>query len=182
MSRKRPQVRPEQVPIPARPSEPEAPKEEPESQESTPEVEGQGPAPDETPETPQSEQAPEQPTPDQPSEPTLADVFAILTDLKQMLSDQHEMLQSAPRARRKAMSNGTKVQVLDKETGEVFPSKNKTYQTLLKRGALKELVDRGIFGDDPDKNSFGWYALKRAWPDRFVESTGEGQVGHSAQS
>ena len=97
MSRKR--VRPEQVLVPARPSEPEAPKEEPESLESIPEGEVQAPVPDETPE-------PEQPTPDQPSQPTLADVFAILTDLKQMLSDEHEMLQSAPRASRKRQQPG----------------------------------------------------------------------------
>ena len=80
------------------------------------------------------------------------------------------------------LPNGGKVQVLDKQTGEVFPSKNGTYKTLLKRGTLKELVDKGIFGADPEKNSFGWYALKRAWPDRFQEQSAEGQSGPPANS
>jgi len=84
------------------------------------------------------------------------------------------------------LPNGGKVQVVDKTTGEIFPSKNGTYQTLLKRGALKELVDKGVFGDDPAKNSFGWYALKRACPDRFEEqpasTTPEGSSGPASHS
>ena len=58
-------------------------------------------------------------------------------------------------------------------TGEVYPSKNNAYQTLLKAGELKELVDKGIFGAVPEKNTFGWYALVRAWPDRFEEKKSE---------
>ena len=37
------------------------------------------------------------------------------------------------------------------------------------RIGLKELVDKGVFGDVPGKNNFGWYQLKREWPDRFEE-------------
>ena len=70
--------------------------------------------------------------------------------------------------RRKAVPNG-KVKILDKMTGEVYHSKNGAYQTLLKAGELKELVDKGLFGSDPVKNTFGWYALVRAWPERFEE-------------
>ena len=56
------------------------------------------------------------------------------------------------------MPNG-KVQIRDKQTGTIYPSKNNAYQTLLKSGELKDLVDKGIFGDIPEKNTFGWYAL-----------------------
>lgn len=77
-------------------------------------------------------------------------------------------LQQALSQKRKPTNNG-KVQIRDKQTGKVYPSKNNCYQTLLKSGELKELVDKGIFGSDPAKNSFGWYALVRAWPDRFEE-------------
>ncbi|MFC1871493.1 hypothetical protein ACFLYF_03740 [Chloroflexota bacterium] len=31
------------------------------------------------------------------------------------------------------------------------------------------MVDKGIFGDNPAKNTFGWYALVRELPDRFEE-------------
>jgi hypothetical protein len=34
---------------------------------------------------------------------------------------------------------------------------------------LKALVDKGLFGDIPEKNTFGWYVLVREWPDRFEE-------------
>jgi len=43
----------------------------------------------------------------------------------------------------------------------------------LKSGALKELVDKGVFGSVPEKNTFGWYALARAFPDRFEEVKAE---------
>jgi hypothetical protein len=104
---------------------------------------------------------------------TLSDLYAVLVELRALVHDQHEMLltfQSAPVKRRAPMlPNGGKVQIMDKLTGETFPSKNGAYQSLLKQGALKELVKKGIFGAEPAKNSFGWYALKRAWPDRFEE-------------
>jgi hypothetical protein len=40
---------------------------------------------------------------------------------------------------------------------------------MLKAGELKDLVAKGIFGDVPEKNTFGVYALFRAYPDRFEE-------------
>lgn len=77
-------------------------------------------------------------------------------------------LQEEVARKRKAVSNG-KVRIRDKQTGKVYPSKNNAYQSLLKSGDLKELVEKGLFGDAPEKNTFGWYALKREWPDRFEE-------------
>ena len=71
--------------------------------------------------------------------------------------------------KRKPPASYGKVQILDKQTRQIFPSKNNAYQTLLKSGELKELVDKGIFGDNPAKNTFGWYALVRELPDRFEE-------------
>jgi len=58
---------------------------------------------------------------------------------------------------------------LDKQTGEIYPSKNNAYQSLLKSGELKDLVDKGVFGPVPEKNTFGWYILVRMLPDRFEE-------------
>ncbi len=198
MSRKR-QTRPEQVPMkPGQPANPE-----PEPEESSPEVQVETPTtespqePVEQPaESPQPEGEPEappsagEPAPPQPSEQpqpepmpvSLSDILNAINDVRQLLQDQHELLLTFQSAKRRApmLPNGGKVQVVDKQTGEVFLSKNGTYKTLLKRGALKELVDKGIFGTEPEKNSFGWYALKRAWPDRFEEqavSTSEGQSG-----
>jgi hypothetical protein len=39
----------------------------------------------------------------------------------------------------------------------------------LKAGELDALVEQGVFGSDPAKNSFGCYNLFRAYPGRFVE-------------
>ena len=55
-------------------------------------------------------------------------------------------------------------------------TKNNCYQSLLKAGELKDLVDKGAFGTDPAKNNFGWFALNRAYPDRFVEVMGGGDA------
>ena len=78
-------------------------------------------------------------------------------------------LQETLARKRKPVSSNGKVQILDKQTGEIYPSKNNAYQTLLKSGELKDLVDKGVFGDIPEKNTFGWYALVRELPDRFEE-------------
>jgi len=102
---------------------------------------------------------------------TLEGIQKELNSLKELVSDHAQQIasmQDALTKKRKPTSNG-KIQILDKQTGEVYPSKNSAYQTLLKAGELKELVDKGIFGSDPAKNTFGWYALVRAWPDRFEE-------------
>ena len=99
---------------------------------------------------------------------TIQTELNALRDLVFELASQMTALQNTPVRKRKAVPNG-KIQILDKTTGEVYPSKNQAYQVLLKAGELKELVDKGIFGSDPEKNTFGWYALVRAWPDRFEE-------------
>jgi len=103
---------------------------------------------------------------------TIQTELNTLRDLVFELASQMTALQNTPVRKRKAVPNG-KIQILDKQTGEVYPSKNSAYQTLLKAGGLKELVDKGIFGSDPEKNTFGWYALVRAWPDRFEEKKAE---------
>ena len=76
--------------------------------------------------------------------------------------------ESLARKRTPVQSNG-KVQIKDKTSGKIYKSKNATYKTLLKEGALKDLADQGIFGSDPEHNTFGWYALNRAYPGRFEE-------------
>lgn len=106
---------------------------------------------------------------------TLEGVQKELDDLKKLVSDhasQITFLQEALARKRNPTSNG-KIQIVDKVAGTVYPSKNNAYQTLLKSGELKELVEKGVFGDDPEKNTFGWYALVRAWPDRFEEKKAE---------
>jgi len=102
---------------------------------------------------------------------SVADLQAIIQSMATTITEhtrQITELQEALARKRKPMRNG-KVQIRDKKTGKVYPSKNNTYQSLLKAGELKELVDKGVFGDNPAKNSFGWFALKREWPDRFEE-------------
>ena len=104
-------------------------------------------------------------------EPKLGDIKLTLDALVATVLDhtrQIAELQEALARKRKPVPNG-KVQILDKKTGQVFPSKNNAYQTLLKSGELKDLVDKGVFGDIPEKNTFGWYALVRELPDRFKE-------------
>ena len=63
----------------------------------------------------------------------------------------------------------TKIQIRDKETGKIYKSKNNVYQSMLKAGELSDLVKAGVFGAIPEKNTFGVYALFRAYPDRFEE-------------
>ena len=77
-------------------------------------------------------------------------------------------VQSQLALKRKPTANN-KIQIRDKQTGKIYKSKNSVYQTLLKAGELKDLVEKGIFGDIPEKNTFGVYALFRAYPDRFEE-------------
>ena len=72
-----------------------------------------------------------------------------------------------PVRQRKPVESSKKVQMLDKVSGKIYPSKNNLYLSMLKSGELKELVDKGIFGSTPEKNTFGVYALLRSWPTRF---------------
>jgi len=124
--------------------------------------------------TPQAEVvAPESVKQEEPL--TLEGIQKELNSLKELVLNHSEWitsLQDTLTRKRKPTSNG-KIQILDKITGEIYPSKNQAYQVLLKAGELKELVDKGIFGSDPEKNTFGWYALIRAWPDRFEEKKAE---------
>ena len=124
------------------------------------------------------EQKPEQGTPKQeapkqevPKSLNMVYLYSEIQAVKQIVQEHGQQIagiQEALARKRKPVANG-KIQIKDKKTGKVYPSKNATYQSLLKAGELKELVDKGIFGDDPKKNTFGWYALVRALPDRFSE-------------
>lgn len=117
---------------------------------------------------------PEEPQPEATATPapTLESLFEELQSLKQLVVEHAQLItqlqETLARKRKPPASNG-KVQILDKQTGEIYPSKNNAYQTLLKSGELKDLVDKGVFGDNPTKNTFGWYALVRELPDRFEE-------------
>ncbi len=119
------------------------------------------------------EQKPEQDVPKQevPKTLNMAYLYSELQAVKQIIQEHGQQLagiQEILVRKRKPTANG-KIQIKDTKTGKVYPSKNATYQSLLKVGELKELVDKGIFGDNPGKNNFGWFALQREWPDRFEE-------------
>jgi hypothetical protein len=108
-----------------------------------------------------------------PAKPlTMAYLNSELELLKQTVSEQGQQIaglqEALSRKRRPVVSNG-KVQIRDKQTGTVYPSKNNAYQSLLKAEELKDLVNKGVFGPVPEKNTFGWYVLVREWPDRFEE-------------
>jgi hypothetical protein len=175
MSAKKSAVKSPKVP---KPEEPQL--QETASIESQPEPEAleSQPEPEVSPESVQS--APEAPvTPVPIPTPTPAPPVLTLKYLNQELQflrqvvEEHASLiiqlqETLARKRKPVASNG-KVQIRDKQTGTVYPSKNNAYQTLLKSGELKELVEKGAFGDNPAKNTFGWYALVRELPDRFEE-------------
>lgn len=96
---------------------------------------------------------------------TLASSHAEILALEQRIIQLEE---AVSRKRKPVESNG-KIQIKDKQTGKIYPSKNNVYQSLLKAGELDDLVAKGVFGKDPAKNSFGCYALFRSYPDRFEE-------------
>jgi hypothetical protein len=113
--------------------------------------------------------------PEPPSKPkplTMASLHSELDALRQVFDQQglliKQLMETPIRQRKPPVSNG-KVQIRDKQTVKIYKSKNSAYQTMLKAGELKDLVEKGIFGDNPYKNSFGCYALFRAYPDRFEE-------------
>jgi hypothetical protein len=120
-----------------------------------------------------------EPTPPQPPsiQPlTLQTLSTDLQTLQKLVLDHAQQIaqlqEALSRKRRPPKSNG-KVQIRDKKTDKVYRSKNNAYQSLLKAGDLKELVGKGLFGDVPEKNTFGWYVLVREWPDRFEEVKAE---------
>ncbi len=110
------------------------------------------------------------PKPEKPKSLTLNFLNQELESLKHLIHTQQivELQEILARKRKPVASNG-KVQIKDKLTGKIYKSKNNTYQSLLKSGELKELVDQDLFGDVPEKNTFGWYVLNHACPDRFEE-------------
>jgi hypothetical protein len=108
-----------------------------------------------------------------PKSLNMAYLYRELQALKQMIIEHEQQiadLQKSTSQRRRPTTN-SKIQVKDKQTGKVYPSKNNAYQSLLKSGELKDLVEKGVFGPVPEKNTFGWYTLVREWPDRFGEVT-----------
>ena len=116
---------------------------------------------------------------------TLVSLQKELESLQQTVQDHAQLiadLQSMLALKRRPTSNG-KIQIRDKQTGKVYPSKNNAYQSLLKSGELKELTDKGVFGSEPARNTFGWYALVRALPDRFeeVKKEVEGKASDSGE-
>ena len=112
------------------------------------------------------------PAPVKPKPLTLVSLHAELNELRKIVDGQavfiKQLLEAPVRQRKPPTSNG-KIQIKDTKTGKIYPSKNNVYQSLLKAGELKELVDAGVFGPNPAKNSFGCYNLFRAWPNRFEE-------------
>jgi len=113
-----------------------------------------------------------EPVPTQPAvEPEPFDIQKEILFMKAVILDllaEVAELVASQRPLRRSTANG-KIQIKDKVTGKIYQSKNSTYKSLLKAGELTELVDQGIFGPTPEKNTFGWYALVKAMPDRFEE-------------
>ena len=155
----------------ATPKKQEKAKSTKQKQESTTQVTAAPPAqPKETQKTSPTSTPKSEPSP-APPVLSLSNIHDELLLLKQAVLDHSQQiteLQAKLARKRAAMPNG-KVQIKDKLTGKVYPSKNNTYQSMLKAGELKELVEKGIFGPEPEKNNFGWFALVRAWPERFEE-------------
>jgi hypothetical protein len=111
-------------------------------------------------------------TPTPAPTPGLEQLQKEISTLKAAITDHANLIlqiQEALARKRKPVHSNGKVQIRDKQTGTIYPSKNNVYQSLLKSGELKDLVDKGVFGPTPEKNTFGWYTLKREWPDRFEE-------------
>jgi hypothetical protein len=110
--------------------------------------------------------------PVKPKPLTMASLHNELEELRKIVDGQailiKQLMETPARQRKPPTSNG-KVQIKDTLTGKIYPSKNNVYQSLLKAGELKSLVDANVFGPNPEKNSFGCYNLFRAYPGRFVE-------------
>ena len=121
--------------------------------------------------TPKAQSQTPTPAPETKKPLTLVNLQEELKLLTQTVQDHAQLiddLQEQLSRKRRPTSNG-KIQIRDKQTGKIYPSKNNAYQSLLKSGELKELTDKGVFGSEPARNTFGWYALVRALPDRFEE-------------
>jgi hypothetical protein len=113
--------------------------------------------------------------PEPPAKPkplTMTSLHSEIEELRKVVDGQailiKQLMETPVRQRKPPTSNG-KVQIKDTVTGKIYPSKNNVYQSLLKSGELSQLVDAGVFGPNPAKNSFGCYSLFRAYPERFEE-------------
>ena len=111
------------------------------------------------------------PKPEPVKSMSLTEIQAVVEGLSKIVTEHSQQILALEEtlARKRKPTSNSKIQIRDKQTGKVYPSKNSVYQSLLKADQLKELVDKCVFGDNPEKNTFGWYALVRAWPDRFEE-------------
>jgi hypothetical protein len=107
------------------------------------------------------------------------EVASILVQIKEemiilrKILEEHSLLlsdiQQSLAKKRNPPKSSDRVKILDKTSGITYKSKNNCYKMLLTGGELKDLVEKGVFGPDPMKNTFGWYALERAFPGRFEE-------------
>jgi hypothetical protein len=102
--------------------------------------------------------------PPKPKPLTMVGLKAEIDELRQIIQDIQSLL-----VLKRKPTNNSKIQIRDKQTGKLYKSKNNVYQSMLRAGDLKDLVAKGIFGDIPEKNNFGWFALQRQFPDRFEE-------------
>ena len=93
----------------------------------------------------------------------------LASEIDILKKDVAELKETIALKRKPPVNGNGRVQIKDTKTGKIYPSKNGTYKALLKSGELAELVKQGAFGDEPDHNSFGWYALNRGFPGRFEE-------------
>jgi hypothetical protein len=118
-------------------------------------------------------------TESQASPLTIEQLHQELKTLKDIVEDHTQLIafiQVILSKKRKPPKSNGKIQVLDKETDTLYPSKNNAYQSLFKSGELKSLVDKGVFGPTPEKNTFGWYVLERMMPGRFQEVNEDSQI------
>jgi hypothetical protein len=113
---------------------------------------------------------------EKPKPLTMISLAQEIKELRQALDQQAQLISKLlekPTPQRMPPASTGKISVRDKETGRTFVSKNSAYKTLLKEGALDDLVKQGIFGDVPSKNGWGCYAMFRALPNRFEFFTAE---------
>jgi len=124
--------------------------------------------------TPTPETKVEPPSTTPPSKPKPLTLVSLKTDVDalnkclQLMDLKLEGFEALVAMKRKP-TNSSRIQIRDKVTGKIYKSKNNVYQTMLKAGELSDLVKAGAFGASPEKNTFGVYALFRAYPDRFEE-------------
>lgn len=112
----------------------------------------------------------EEQKPEAPKSLNMVYLYSELQAVKQIIQEHGQQIadiQEVLARKRKPVANG-KIQIKDKKTSKIYPSKNNCYQSLLKSGELKDLVDKGVFGPTPEKNTFGWYMLVREIPDMLA--------------